>query len=295
MPCIFSIDVEDWFHILDLPETSRCMEWDVLPSRVERNFLRLLDLLDQHHVSSTCFFLGWVAQKFPHLVKEASQRKHEVASHGRRHRLVYEMTRAEFYEDAASSRKHLEDLSGARVEGFRAPGFSATPETPWFFETLLEAGFRYDSSVFPALHGHGGMPGAAYAPHFVGDLLEFPITIGRVLGRPLCFFGGGYLRLSPLLIIRSMATRVLKEGRPVIFYIHPREIDPNQPRLEMKLSRRLKSYINLGSTEKKLITILTEFQFVTFRKFADTYMALSDRQPTASPVRAMAARMGSRV
>ncbi|HSU59397.1 MAG TPA: XrtA system polysaccharide deacetylase [Bryobacteraceae bacterium] len=270
--CVFSVDVEDWFHILGLPGSSTCSEWETFPSRVERNFLRLLDLLDQHLVSSTCFFLGWVAQKYPRLVREAFQRKHEIASHGNKHRLIYEMSRSEFREDASSSRKLLEDISGASVDGFRAPGFSVTPATSWFFETLLEAGFRYDSSVFPARHGHGGMPGAARGPHFIGELLEFPITVASVLGRPACFFGGGYLRLSPLPVIRAMAAQVLDEGRPIIFYVHPREIDSSQPRLPMPLHRRFKSYVNIASTERKITSLLAEFKFDTFGRLSEQYV-----------------------
>lgn len=270
--CIFSIDVEDWFHILDSPQTPDIAEWDALPSRVVPNFLRLLDLLDQHGVSATCFFLGWIAAKFPQLVKEASRRGHEIASHGHAHRLVCHMRQAEFAEDARSSRSALEDISGTAVVGFRAPGFSATQRTPWFFDSVLQAGYAYDSSVFPTHHGHGGMPEAEYAPHFIGDLLECPITVARVLGQPTCCFGGGYLRLSPLRLIRAMARRVFREGRPVIFYVHPREIDPSQPRLPMPLQRRFKSYVNIASTVGKITSLLAEFKFVTFGRLAEQYV-----------------------
>lgn len=289
-PCVFSVDVEDWFHILDSPASPGITQWDVLPSRVERNLLHILDLLDEHGVSSTCFFLGWVARRFPSLVKEAARRRHELASHGNVHRLVHDMSQAEFLEDALTSRKALEDISGTHVKGFRAPGFSATAATPWFFETLLEAGFLYDSSVFPARHGHGGMPGAAYAPHFIGDLLEFPVTVARTFGRQLCFFGGGYLRLSPLPLVRAMTTRVLNEPRPVLFYLHPREIDPAQPRLPMTLNRRFKSYVNLESTERKITSLLAEFQFVTFAELSKQYAETAVRRTASPQPNRMAAR-----
>lgn len=288
--CVFSVDVEDWFHILDSPAVPGINEWEGLPSRVERNLLRMLDLLAEHRVSSTCFFLGWVARRFPSLVKETSRRGHELASHGNAHRLVYQMTRSEFLDDTLSSRKELEDISGTRVVGFRAPGFSVMPATPWFFETLLEAGFLYDSSVFPAHRAHGGMPGAAYAPHFIGDLLEFPVTVARPFGWPVCFFGGGYLRLSPLAVIRAMAGRVLDEDRPVVFYAHPREIDPAQPRLPMTLRKRFKSYVNLESTEKKINCLLAEFQFVTFMELSKQYMKSASRRTASLATAATAAR-----
>lgn len=271
MGCIFSIDVEDWFHILDLPSTPDISRWDSLASRVETNFLRLLDLCDEQQVQATCFFLGWVAERFPHLVREAGRRGHEIASHGYAHRLVYEMTAADFLEDAVRSRQILEDLTGGAVAGYRSSGFSVTAATPWFFEALAQAGYRYDSSLFPAKRGHGGMESGNCAPHQLGPcaegLIEFPMTVTRLLGRRWCFFGGGYLRLTPAPMIRRMARRVLREGRPVIFYVHPREIDPDHPRLPMSLGRRFKSYVNLKGTEAKLRTILGEFRFRTFAGF----------------------------
>ncbi|HEY6290414.1 MAG TPA: XrtA system polysaccharide deacetylase [Terriglobia bacterium] len=271
MECIFSIDVEDWFHILDLPSTPDISRWGSLASWVEKNFLRLLDLCDERQVAATCFFLGWVAERFPHLVKEAEQRGHEVASHGYAHRLVYEMGEKDFFEDAVKSRLILEDLTGHAVAGYRSSGFSVTKQTPWFFDALIQAGYRYDSSLFPAKRSHGGIEGGSYAPYRLArnaeNLIEFPITVTPVLGRRWCFFGGGYLRLSPGFVIRRMARRVLAEGRPVIFYVHPREIDPDHPRLPMSFGRSFKSYVNLKGTEAKIGAILGEFRFQTFARF----------------------------
>lgn len=270
MKTIFSVDVEDWFHILGVPSTPTIEQWDALPSTVEQNFRRLLDIFDEKDTHVTCFFLGWVAQRFPHLVREASGRGHEIASHGFAHRLVYEQSANEFYEDALTARKILEDISGRPVLGYRSSGFSVTLDTPWFFDKLLEAGYRYDSSVFPAPRGHGGMASRP-DPHMrrgeSGELMEFPITVVDVLGRKLCFFGGGYLRLFPWAVIRRMTARVLDEGRPVVFYIHPREIDPNHPRLPMSARRRFKSYVNLDTTEAKLRHILDEFDVTSFDRF----------------------------
>jgi polysaccharide deacetylase family protein (PEP-CTERM system associated) len=268
---IFSVDVEDWFHILGVPTAPVLTEWDRLPSRIETNFMRLLDIFGEKNVQVTCFFLGWVAEKHPDLVKEAARRGHEIASHGYSHRLAYEMTPEEFSEDVIKTREILEDLIGRSVLGFRSAGVSATEATPWFFDRLMAAGYVYDSSVFPASHGHGGLKAAAQAPYVVAGgaepFYEFPISVVTVLGRPVCFFGGGYLRFFPYLIIRKMARKVLSEGRPVVFYIHPREIDPQQPRLQMPVVRRFKSYVNLNTAEAKMMNILDDFEITTFERF----------------------------
>jgi len=265
---IFSVDVEDWFHLLDDPSVPTIDQWASLPSCVEKNFSKLLDIFSEKNVQVTCFFLGWVAERFPHLVKEAVARGHEVASHGYGHHLVYEQNRDEFFEDVHRARQLLEDISGVAVAGYRAPGFSTTHDTPWFFDALADAGYQYDSSVFPAERGHGGMPKGRREPHRIGNgdgLLEVPITVANLLGRPMCFFGGGYLRLFPYWLVRRMARQVLSEGRPVVFYIHPREIDPSHPRLPMGRKRRFKSYVNLETTEAKLRRILRDFPVTTFQ------------------------------
>jgi len=271
--CLFSIDVEDWYHILDLPSAPPMTQWDSLPSCVEQNFLRLLDILNEKKAAATCFCLGWVAEKFPHLVREAVAGGNEIASHGYAHRLVYQMTPDEFLDDAVRSKKLLEDISGAPVYGYRSAGFSVTKATPWFFDKLAEAGYRYDSSVFPAARGHGGMITDKIAPYRVGGagngIIEIPIGVTRILGRNFCFFGGGYLRLFPYPIIRHMARRILKPGRPVNFYIHPREIDPGHPRLPMNLRRRFKSYVNLDTTESKIRRLINDFDCVSFIGYID--------------------------
>jgi len=270
--CVFSIDVEDWFHILELPSTPRESEWDRLPSRVERNFLRLLDLASEYDVRCTCFFLGWVAKRYPRLVTLAAELGHEIASHGWAHRLANELTPDEFYDDAVRAKDVLEQISGRRVLGYRSAGFSLSGNNEWVFDELLRAGYLYDSSVFPATRAHGGWRNGHNSPYLVrrpgGTLLEFPITTERVLGWPLCFFGGGYLRLFPLPVILRMTANVHRQGRPVIFYIHPREIDPKQPRLTMNAWRRFKSYVNLDTTEMKLRQLLAAFEFSTFQDLA---------------------------
>ena len=277
--CIFSVDVEDWFHILDVPGLPPLREWHVLPSIVEASFLRLLDLFDEHRVQVTCFFLGWVAERYPHLVREAVRRGHEPASHGYAHELTYRMSRSQFSTDVQRSKALIEDIAGRPVLGYRSPGFSCTEHVPWFFETLIEAGYRYDSSVFPGKHAHGGVAKAELGPHrvFVAgeSLQEFPMSVVRVGTSRLCFFGGGYLRLFPYALVRRMAERVMSERRPVIFYVHPREIEPNQPRLPMNALRNFRTYVNLTTTESKLRSILKDFEVGTFEAF------LSSEAPAA--------------
>jgi len=291
MQCIFSVDVEDWFHILNLPSTPDLPMWDGLPSHVERDFLKLLDIFSEANARVTCFFLGWVARKFPSLVREAERRGHEIASHGYAHRLIYAMTAREFYEDAVKSKQVIEDAVGSEVIGYRSSGFSVTKSTPWFFDIPTEAGYRYDSSIFPAIRSHGGMTGVPYAPYCLAPngLIEFPITVATVLRMPMCFFGGGYLRLFPWSIIRAMTMRVLKEGRPVVFYIHPREIEPEHPRLPMNTYRQFKSYVNLKGTEAKVQHVLSEFKVTTFRSYIEQHSCEFAGMPSVAATASAAA------
>jgi polysaccharide deacetylase family protein (PEP-CTERM system associated) len=272
MKSIFSIDVEDWFNISGEGCEPDISTWGGLPPTVDKDFPRLLEVFAAANVTVTCFFLGYVAKRFPVLVKDALRQGHEIASHGFSHRLVFEQTSDGFYNDVLSAKKLLEDIAGVPVRGHRAAAFSVTSKTPWFFDRLAQAGYAYDSSVFPAGHGVGGrLENARLEPHEVatehGTLTEFPITTVQVLGKPMCFFGGGYLRLFPYPLIRAMGRRALREGRPVVFYIHPREINPTHPRLPMTLKRRFKSYVNLRSVEAKLKRIARDFELTSFAGF----------------------------
>ncbi len=283
---VFTVDVEDWFHILDVPSCPPLAEWAWLPSRVERNFLRLLDLFSEKQVHVTCFFLGWIAEQFPQLVNEAVRRGHEVASHGYSHQLINTMSRQEFRADIVLAKKLLEDIGGMPVLGYRAPGFSLTRRTLWVLEELIAAGYRYDSSLFPALRGHGGDPSFARKParwdNSHGTLIEFPMTVTDLAGMAMCLFGGGYLRFFPYPLIRRKARQVLRDGRTVVFYIHPREIDLDQPRLPMRPYRRFKSYFNLNSTWPKILRILDDFRFVPFRAL----LSGEEVEPATSKIRA---------
>ena len=280
MPDVFTIDVEDWFHILETKGTPDLPAWDALPSRVEKNLRALLELLDACNVKATLFTLGWVAQHFPRLMREAADRGHEVASHGYAHQVVHGLSAAQFRDDIRRAKAALEDATGRPVRGYRAPGFSITRETPWAFDEIVAAGYSFDSSVFPAPHGHGGMPDVSRHPWVVrsasGPLVEFPISVAATPLGPQCFFGGGYLRLFPLGLVMRMAEQVRKDGRSVIWYIHPREIDPDHPRLHMPLRRRFRSYVNLRGTPAKLKAILASGNFATMGE-------LADRISTAAP------------
>jgi polysaccharide deacetylase family protein (PEP-CTERM system associated) len=272
---IFTVDVEDWYHILNVPAAPPIATWQDLPNHVEKNFLALLDLFDETDSKVTCFFLGWIAERHPQLVREAVRRGHEIASHGCEHRLVFQMTAHEFRADALASRQLLEDLSGTAVRGYRAAGFSMTGEVQWFFEELVAAGYTYDSSIFPAKRGHGGWDGSPLGPYTMviasGEIAEFPISVVSIFGNRICFSGGGYLRLFPYSVVSHFASQVESEGRPVIFYVHPREIDKRHPRLRMNPYRRFKSYVNLDKTIRKVRRILDDFSCGTFCQYLDTY------------------------
>ena len=274
LPNLLSIDVEDWFHILDVPSTPGYDQWDRLPSRLENNFIRLLDIVEAGAAQATCFCLAWTARRFPHLLREADRRGHEIASHGCAHELVYRQSREAFSRDIREAKQILEDAIGKPIWGYRAPGFSVTEQTPWFFETLCEAGYRYDSSVFPTPRGHGGLLSGWEEPHRlqtpVGELREFPITTTTWFGKRFCFSGGGYFRLFPYGLIARETRKLNRKGVPVVVYIHPREIDPEQPRMAMSFYRRFKSYVNLHTTESKLRRLLRDFSFTSFQTYIET-------------------------
>ncbi len=273
MKNILTIDVEDWFHILDIESEPEMEEWDSFPGRLEPNFTRLLDILEETQAKSTCFFLGWIAKRYPHLVQEAKERGHEIASHGTSHRLVYRQSPEEFKEDIQTAKTIIEDQIQSPVLCYRAPGFSLTENTPWGYEIMAEVGYKYDSSVFPASRGHGGIKNAEVNPYRVstkhGEIQEYPITVTTLFGKRYCFCGGGYFRLFPYWWIQRETRRLNRNGVSVVFYIHPRDIDPNQPRLRMNTFRHFKSYINLHSTKAKLRRLLQDFSFTSLQQWRE--------------------------
>lgn len=271
-----SIDVEDWFHILDSPSVPRIERWSLLESRIETNLDRILVLLDSYSVKATFFWLGWVAERHKGLVRKCQQAGHEIASHGYAHILPYKVGREVFREDIRRAKAVLEDIVGQKVSGFRAAGFGTKDDTQWTFEEIRAAGYIYDSSVFPASRGHGGMLQSPLEPHIVktesGGLVELPQSMIELAGKRVSFFGGGYLRLSPRWLIKWGIKKLHKAGRPLIVYVHPREIDPSHPRLPLPVLRRFKCYVNLKSTLPKLKWLCENYTFCTMREIALSYL-----------------------
>jgi polysaccharide deacetylase family protein (PEP-CTERM system associated) len=264
-----SIDVEDWFHILDSPAVPRMERWPVLESRIEMNIDKILTLLDSHSVKATFFWLGWVAERHKDLVRKCQQAGHEIASHGYAHVLAHKVGPDAFRQDISKAKAILEDITSEPIRGFRAPGFGIIDKTLWAFETIKEAGYQYDSSVFPAQHGHGGMPNSPLGLYIIdtqnGPLIEVSTSAIEILGHRLSLFGGGYLRISPKWVIRWGIDRLYASGQPLVVYLHPREIDPNHPRLPLSFVRRFKCYVNLKSTIPKIRWLCENFRFVPMR------------------------------
>ncbi len=270
IPQCMTVDVEDWFNILDAPCVPQLSEWDSKEVRFDRSVKRFLDLFAQYNVKATFFWLGWFAERHPELVRECLNAGHEIASHGYAHLLAYQVGRKAFLEDISKAKKILEDISGGQVLGFRAAGFGILDDTNWFFDTVAEAGYRYDSSVFPATRGHGGMNTSPMTPYVEktnnGDIVEFPQSVLSLLGHRFSVFGGGYLRLAPWWLIRAGVRRLEAQGQSVIFYVHPREVDPNHPRLPLSMKRYFKCYVNLKTTMGKLQHICAEYKFQTMQQ-----------------------------
>ena len=267
----FSVDVEDYFHVEAFSKDVPRDAWPSYPSRVVRNTASLLDLLDRYHVRGTFFVLGWVAQREPALVREIRERGHEVGCHSLLHRLVYRLTPDEFREDTKAAKEAIEAAAGCEVAGYRAPTFSITPKSLWAVDVLAECGFRFDSSIYPIHHDNYGMPGSPRAPYAImtGNagasdarrLAEFPISAFRMFGRDLPVAGGGYLRMLPWWYNRAGIDRILDEPRPAMVYVHPWEIDPQQPRIRTRLRSRLRHYTNLAGMQARLEHLLERYAF----------------------------------
>ena len=265
-----TIDVEDYFHVSVFDGLVPRHAWDSLESRVERNTGRLLDILAEHNVRATFFILGWVAERHPDLVRRIGAGGHEIASHGYGHRLVYDQTPQAFRQDVRRAKLLLEDATGNPVLGYRAPSYSIVPRTLWALDVLTEEGYSYDASIFPIRHDRYGIPVSARQPYVIdrahGRIIEAPASTVRLGGLNFPIAGGGYFRLLPYSWAQWGIGRVnAVEGRPVIFYLHPWEIDPDQPRLSAGLLSRLRHYRNLDQTEPRLRRLLSDFAWGTLR------------------------------
>ena len=259
-----SVDVEDYFQVSALAPVIDRASWADRECRVVRNVDRLLQLFAGRGARATFFTLGWVAERYPGLVRRIVAEGHELASHGYGHLRASAQNREEFAQDVRSARSLLEDLGGCRVQGYRAPSFSIGESNPWAFDVLLEAGYRYSSSVYPVRHDHYGSPDSPRFPYDVRPgLREIPLTTARLLGRNLPAGGGGYFRLAPYRLSRWAIRRVNRVDRqPAIFYMHPWEIDPDQPRIAgTGLKTRFRHYVNLGKTESRLDRLLLDFRW----------------------------------
>ena len=259
-----TVDVEDYFQVSAFEHHIARTDWERLPCRVERNMDVILSLLDERKISATFFTLGWIAERYPALVKRMAACGHEIASHGSAHRRVSDQTPKEFAEDATRSKALLEDLCGSEVKGYRAPSFSIGAANLWALEVLQEAGYRYSSSIYPIAHDHYGMPEAPrFGFHHEKGLLELPATTVLLFGRNLPASGGGYFRLLPYPVSRWMMKRVNRSDRePCIFYFHPWEIDPEQPRQEgVNFKTRFRHYTNLSQMEGKIRRLLGDFEW----------------------------------
>ncbi|MEO8523692.1 MAG: XrtA system polysaccharide deacetylase [Caldimonas sp.] len=259
-----TVDVEDYFQVSALAPLIDRASWPSRECRVAGNVERLLDLFSEHGAHATFFTLGWIAERYPQLVKRIVADGHELASHGYGHLRASEQSRADFQQDVQRAKGLLEDMSGGPVRGYRAPSFSIGDSNPWAFDVLLDAGHRYSSSVYPVQHDHYGSPDAPRFPYAVRPgLLEIPLTTVRMWGRNLPAGGGGYFRLAPYSLSRWALRRVNDSDlRPAIFYMHPWEIDPGQPRIPgTGLKTRFRHYVNLDKTESRLGRLLGDFRW----------------------------------
>ncbi len=264
---ILTFDIEEWFHLLDNDSTKTEKEWGKYEPRIHENMDRIFSMLEDQNVSASFFVMGWMAEKYPEVIREIVDRGYEIGSHTHLHQLVFEQNPKEFKSDVERSIKVLEDVSGQKVKFFRAPGFSITENNLWAFEILHELGIEIDCSVFPAGRAHGGLPSYGTAePSLLSyngvQLKELPINTHSILGKQVIYSGGGYFRLLPYSLIKHWS----KKDHYIMSYIHPRDLDPGQPMInELSLARKFKSNVGLKKAEWKLKQWLTDFEFIDIK------------------------------
>ena len=261
-----SVDVEDWFHVGAFERVIKHDDWAGLECRVERNTDILLDMFDASGIKATFFTLGWVAERYPALMRRIADAGHELGNHGSNHDRVFTLTPQQFAEDIDRARKTIEDMSGTKVTGYRAPSFSIDKRTPWAHQVLAEQGYVYSSSVAPIQSDHYGWPEAprfAFKPVAGADLIEIPVTTAVFAGKRLAAGGGGYFRLLPYAFSRWAMRQVNDDDkRPAIIYFHPWEIDPGQPRVaNAPIKSKLRHYTNLGAMQGKLQRLISDFEW----------------------------------
>jgi polysaccharide deacetylase family protein (PEP-CTERM system associated) len=262
-----TVDVEDYFHVAALAKSIDRAQWDHMEYRVEENTRRLLDLFESSGIKATFFVLGWVARRSPDLVREIHRRGHEVASHGMSHKLVFDQSPKEFAEETFDAKALLEDIIGAAVLGYRASTYSITRRSLWALDILHEAGFVYDSSIFPIRHDVYGIPDASPVPSRIrtpagASIIEFPMSTAPTMGMRMPVSGGGYFRLLPYWLTRSGLRKLNRRfARPFIFYLHPWEIDTGQPRIPTSRLSKFRHYTNIACCEARLRRLVSEFSF----------------------------------
>ncbi|VAW64756.1 FIG004655: Polysaccharide deacetylase [hydrothermal vent metagenome] len=271
----FTVDVEDYFQVESLSSVVNRADWDSHTCRVEKNTHAILALLDESEQKGTFFVLGWIAQRYPELVKEIASLGHEVASHGMSHKLIYKQTRAEFTQETFDSKALLEEIVQTEVNGYRAATYSITKDSLWALDVLVEVGFKYDSSIFPMKHDRYGIPAAHPLPGIItapegGEIIEFPISTvkNKLLTLPIA--GGGYFRLYPYLISKLGLKSINNKNNPFMFYIHPWEIDHEQPVMNgLSGFSKFRHYNNLDKCESRLRKLLADFEFNTMQHVLD--------------------------
>jgi polysaccharide deacetylase family protein (PEP-CTERM system associated) len=284
---VLSVDVEDYFQVEAFAGSVDRKGWYRWPSRVVANTYRVLDLFDQHNAKGTFFFVGWVAERFPHLVREVQSRGHELACHSYWHRTVYSLTPDEFRNDTRQAKQAIEDAAGTAITGYRAPSWSITKSCLWALDILAEEGFTYDSSIYPIHHDLYGVPGAQRFPYTHDctnglKLREFPPATLRVLGTNFPAAGGGYLRIFPSAFTElAFRTFEKKYDERVVVYLHPWELDPEQPRISGPLKSRVRHYTNLKNMHAKLDTLLSRRKFQPFEDVLVQDAAEADAQQRA--------------
>lgn len=284
MKNVLTIDVEDYFQVSALAKSIKSDDWDKIPARVTNNLHRLLDLFDEKDVKATHFVLGWVAERFPELIKEIDRRGHEVASHGYSHQLIYNQTPEVFEQETRDSKNILEDIISKPIYGYRAASYSITRNSLWALDILADCGFAYDSSIFPVVHDRYGIKGSPELPHVLETpkkqiLVEYPLSTYQLMGLAIPVAGGGYFRLYPYTLTRLFYNRLNKSGKAFVFYLHPWEIDTEQPRVNAGLISTFRHYNNLNKCYNRLSTLLDEFKFTTMMNKLSEMDLFSDDQP----------------
>ena len=269
-----TIDVEDYFHVTAFEGVLERRQWDGMEARIERNCEKILQILDEYKVKATFFVLGWVAERYPVLIRTIFNEGHEIACHGFSHEMITRQSKDSFRQDIAAAKGVLEDITGSKVNGYRAPTFSINTSSLWALNVLCEQGFSFDSSIFPIRHDRYGIPDANRFPHIIelngsGSIREFPLSTIQFLKWNIPIAGGAYLRFLPVQLIAWGINRINKaEHQPAVIYLHPWELDPEQPRIAVHGLSSVRHYFNLSSTENKLRYLIKRCNFTTVNKIA---------------------------